>query len=151
VTIGLMAGFGAALFGLPYPVVLGVLAGVFELVPMFGSLLGAVPALIAALFQPFPTVLWVALYFLAINQVETYLLAPRITGGSLGLSPLAALLALLLGIELAGFIGALIAVPIAAVIMDLTRPRLADEIEIPAEASDAGRTLREGDAGSSNG
>jgi predicted PurR-regulated permease PerM len=126
VTIGIMAGVGATLFGLPYPVVLAVLAAVFELVPMFGSLLGAVPSLIAALFQPFPTVLWVALFFIGINQVETYLLAPRITGESLGLRPLWALAALLIGVELAGFLGALVAVPVAALLVDLAKPTTAE-------------------------
>jgi len=138
ISIGLVAGFGAAFLGLPYPVVLGVLAGVFELVPMFGSLLGAIPAVIVSLFQPFPTVLWVILFFFAINQAENYLLAPRITGGSLGLSPLGALVALLIGVELAGFLGALVAVPIAALLLDLTRPQPADivaEVERPPEAA----------------
>jgi predicted PurR-regulated permease PerM len=120
--LGVVAGVGAAAFGLPYPVVIGVLAGLFELVPMFGSLLGAIPAVIVALFQPFPTVLWVILFFFIVNQAENYLLAPRITGESLGLTPFTTLLALLLGIEIAGFLGALVAVPVAAVLLDLTRP-----------------------------
>jgi predicted PurR-regulated permease PerM len=136
VTIGLLAGLGAAFFKLPYPVLPGVLAGLFELIPMFGSLLGAVPSLIAALFLPFPTVLLVGLFFLIINQAENYLLAPRITGESLGLSPLATLVALLLGIELAGFLGAVIAVPLAAVAVDLFRPGGA--AQPPVE--DAGQT-----------
>jgi predicted PurR-regulated permease PerM len=102
-------------------VVIGVLAGVFELVPMFGSLLGTVPAIVVALFQPFPTVLWVLLLFFAVNQAENYLLAPRISGGSLGLTPFYTLVALLVGIELGGFLGALIAVPIAALLVDLSR------------------------------
>jgi len=120
--LGVVAGVGAAVLGLPYPVVIGVLAGVFELVPMFGSLLGAVPAIIVALFQPFPTVLWVVLFFFVVNQAENYLLAPRITGEALGLTPFYTLLALLLGIEVAGFLGALVAVPIAALLVDLTKP-----------------------------
>ena len=55
-------------------------------------------------------------------QIENYILAPRITGESIGLSPLTALVALLLGVELLGFLGAVIAVPIAAVIVELTTP-----------------------------
>jgi predicted PurR-regulated permease PerM len=93
---------------------------------MFGSLLGAVPAIIVALFQPFPTVLWVVAFFIVVNQAENYLLAPRITGETLGLSPLHTLLALLIGIEVAGFLGALVAVPVAALLVDLTRPAESD-------------------------
>ncbi|MBM2812098.1 MAG: hypothetical protein HW416_2857 [Chloroflexi bacterium] len=130
VVLGLLAGGGAVVLGLPYPVVIGVLAGVFELVPMFGSMLGAVPAIVVALFQPFPTVLWVVLVFFVINQAESYLLAPRITGESLGLSPFFTLAALLLGIELAGFLGALVAVPIAALLVDQIEQPRADPIKV---------------------
>jgi len=77
--IGVLAGLGTALLGLPYAVVLGVLAGLFELVPMFGPILSVVPAILVALFMPFPTVVWVLLFFLAIQQVENNVLAPRIS------------------------------------------------------------------------
>ena len=115
-SIGVLAGVGAALFGLRYPVVIGVLAGAFEVIPMFGPVLGALPALLLALAQPFPTVVWVALYFLAIQQVESNILGPRITGHAVGLHPLGALLALLGGFELAGVLGGLFAVPVVGVI-----------------------------------
>jgi len=65
--IGVATGVGMALLGLPYAVVLGVLAGLFELVPMFGPILSAIPAVVVALFQPFPTVAWVLLFFLAVS------------------------------------------------------------------------------------
>ncbi len=114
--IGVATGVGMALFGLPYAVVLGVLAGLFELVPMFGPILSAVPALMVALFLPFPTVVWVAVFFLAIQQVENNVLAPRISGHAVGLHPLAAMFALLAGFQLAGILGGLFAVPIAGVL-----------------------------------
>ena len=76
VIIGVLAGVGTALLGLPYAVVLGVLAGLFELVPMFGPILSVIPAVLVALFMPFPTVVWVVLFFLAIQQVENNVLAP---------------------------------------------------------------------------
>jgi predicted PurR-regulated permease PerM len=115
-SIGVLAGGGAALFGLRYPVVIGVLAGVFELIPMFGPVLGAIPALLLALEHPFPTVLWVALYFVAIQQLESNVLGPRITGHAVGLHPIGALLALLGGFELAGVLGGLFAVPVVGVL-----------------------------------
>src|SRR5262249_23379541 len=95
--IGVLAGIGTGLLGLPYFVVLGVLAGLFELVPMFGPVLSAVPAVIVALFQPWPTVVWVVLLFVVIQQFESNVLGPRITGHAVGLHPLAALFALLVG------------------------------------------------------
>jgi len=114
--IGVLAGVGTGLLGLPYFVVLGVLAGLFELVPMFGPVLSAVPAVIVALFMPWPTVLWVILLFLVIQQFESNFLGPRITGHAVGLHPLAALFALLVGFEVAGILGGLFAVPIAGVL-----------------------------------
>jgi predicted PurR-regulated permease PerM len=100
----------------PYAVVLGVLAGLFELVPMFGPILSAVPAILVALFLPFPTVLWVALFFFLVQQVESNVLGPRITGHAVGLHPLGAMFALLAGLQLAGLLGALFAVPVAGIL-----------------------------------
>jgi predicted PurR-regulated permease PerM len=115
-TIGVLAGVGCALLGLPYAVVLGVLAALFELVPMFGPILSAAPAVLIALFLPFPTVLWVLLFFFAVQQIESNILGPRITGHAVGLHPLGALFALLVGFQLAGIIGGLFAVPVAGIL-----------------------------------
>lgn len=116
ITIGLLAGVGCWALGLPYAVVLGVLAGLFELVPMFGPVLGAAPAVAVALFMPFPTVISVIIYFVVVQQVESNVLGPRITGHAVGLHPLGALFALLAGFQLAGLLGALVAVPVAGII-----------------------------------
>jgi predicted PurR-regulated permease PerM len=116
VIVGVAAGVGTGLLGLPYAVVLGVLAGLFELVPMFGPILSVIPALIVSLFMPFPTVVWVILFFLAVQQVENNVLVPRISGHAVGLHPLGALFALLAGFQLAGVLGGLFAVPLAGVV-----------------------------------
>jgi predicted PurR-regulated permease PerM len=114
--IGVLAGVGTAMLGLPYAVVLGVLAGLFELVPMFGPILSVIPAVLVALFMPFPTVVWVLLFFLVIQQIENNVLAPRISGHAVGLHPLGAMFALLAGFQLAGLLGGLFAVPLAGVL-----------------------------------
>jgi predicted PurR-regulated permease PerM len=116
VIIGVAAGGGTALLGLPYAVVIGVLAGLFELVPMFGPILSVIPAALVALFMPFPMVIWVLVFFLVIQQVENNVLAPRISGHAVGLHPLGAMFALLAGFQLAGLLGALFAVPLAGVL-----------------------------------
>src|SRR5262249_43621373 len=84
-TLAVMVGVVMQAIGMPYAIVLGVLAGVFELVPMFGPILSAIPALAVALFQPFPMVLWVLGIFVLIQQFESNVLAPRITGHAVGL------------------------------------------------------------------
>jgi predicted PurR-regulated permease PerM len=114
--IGLMGVAGALLFDLPYPLIIGVVAGVTELIPMIGPVLGAVLPVMLALLQPFPTVIWVILYVIVIQQLESNLLVPRISGEAVGLHPLAAMLALMAGLELAGLLGGLFAVPVAGVL-----------------------------------
>lgn len=118
-TIGTLAGVGTAILGLgQYSVLIGVLAGILELVPMLGPWLASMPAIVLSLFQPhpFPLALEVALYFLAIQQLESNVIGPRITGHAVGLHPLAALMALLVGIEVYGMVGALFAVPVAGIL-----------------------------------
>ncbi|GAC1455721.1 MAG: AI-2E family transporter [Candidatus Limnocylindrales bacterium] len=114
--VGIASTGALLLLGVPYAIVLGVLAGILELVPMLGPILGAVPAVLVALFQPFPLVLWVVLAFVIIQQLESNLLVPRISGHAVGLHPLAAMLALIAGLEIGGIVGALFAVPLAGVL-----------------------------------
>lgn len=109
VTIALLA------LGVPYALFLGVFAGVAELVPFLGPIIGAVPAVLVAGFQPFPLVLWVVLAFVVIQQIESNLLFPRISGEAIGIHPLAAMLALLVGLQVGGVVGGLFAVPLAGI------------------------------------
>jgi predicted PurR-regulated permease PerM len=132
--IGVLAGVGTALLGLPYAVVLGVLAGLFELVPMFGPVLSVIPAALVALFLPFPTIVWVLLFFLAIQQVENNVLAPRISGHAVGLHPLGAMFALLAGFQLAGLLGGLFAVPLAGVLWVLLSAGYRNVVSEPRSA-----------------
>jgi predicted PurR-regulated permease PerM len=113
--IGVAAGLGSWALGVRYPLVIGVLAFLFELVPMLGPVLSAVPAVIISLFQPWPLVAWVVLYFVVIQMIENHILAPNISGRAVGLHPVAALLALLVGADLFGIWGALFAVPITGI------------------------------------
>jgi predicted PurR-regulated permease PerM len=115
-SLGLLVTIALSLLGVPYAVLLGVFAGLVELVPMLGPFLGAVPAILVASTQPFPTVVWVLIAFVVIQQVESNILVPRLTGNAVGLHPLAAMLALLAGFEAGGVIGALFAVPIVGLI-----------------------------------
>jgi predicted PurR-regulated permease PerM len=113
--IGVSAGLGCFLLGVPYPAVIGLFAFFFELIPMVGPVLGSLPAILIAAFQPFPLVLWVALFFAVMQLAENNLLAPRISGHAVGLHPAVAVIALLVGAEIAGIWGALFAVPMVAV------------------------------------
>jgi predicted PurR-regulated permease PerM len=109
--IGVSAGVGSWLLGVKYPVVIGVLAFFFELVPMVGPILAALPAVLISAFQPFPLILEVIAFFIVMQFVENNILAPRISGGAVGLHPIAAILGLVVGFEVAGIVGALFALP----------------------------------------
>jgi predicted PurR-regulated permease PerM len=115
-TVGTAAGLGSALLGVQYPLVIGLLSFLFEFIPLLGPVLGMVAAVIIALFQSPGLAVWVVIYFIVLQQVESNVIVPRITGQAVGLHPLAALLALLAGVELGGLGGALLAVPVAGVL-----------------------------------
>jgi predicted PurR-regulated permease PerM len=94
---------------------IGILAFLFELIPMVGPILASMPAVMISLTQPLPLVFYVIAFFVVMQVVENNVLAPRITGGAVGLHPVAALLAIVVGADLGGIVGALFAVPIAGV------------------------------------
>jgi predicted PurR-regulated permease PerM len=121
--VGTVSGIAYFVIGVPYAVLLGVLAGIFELVPIVGPVVAGAVAAVVALTQPFPLVVWVVLAAIGIQQLENNLLVPRISGGAVGLHPLAALLAVLVGVEIAGVIGALFAVPLTGLAWSVYRAR----------------------------
>jgi predicted PurR-regulated permease PerM len=90
---------------------LGAIAGVTNLIPFLGPVLGAIPALVVALSQGWWTALWVLILFIVIQNLETYVLDPLLVGSSVGVHPLYQLLAVLGGTQVLGIIGALIVPP----------------------------------------
>ena len=90
---------------------LGVIAGVTNLIPFFGPVLGAIPALIVAIAQSGLTFFWVLLLFVIVQNVETYVLDPLLVGPTIKVPPLYQLLAVLGGAQVLGIIGALIVPP----------------------------------------
>lgn len=114
--IGFMSWVGLTLIGVPYAVVLALVAGIMEAVPNVGPIIAAVPAVIvAALYSPWKALL-VALLYLLIQQLENYIIVPRVMSKAVELHPLAVLLALMIGGELMGILGAVLSVPVAAAI-----------------------------------
>lgn len=114
--VGLMVTLVATLFGLRFPVLLGLVATLTDLIPYLGPILGAVPVLAMAALQSPATVLKVALALLLIQWVENSLLAPRILGKTVGLHPLVVIIALLVAGDHFGLAGLLLAVPVAGLV-----------------------------------
>ena len=113
-------GFSAAVFlylvGVPYFYVLALIAAFGEMIPIVGPFLSAIPAILAALAVSPRTALYVAIFWLLQQQVENHLLVPKIMQRQVGVSPVIVIVALLLGGSLLGIIGAVLAVPTAAIV-----------------------------------
>ncbi len=116
VLIGMTTTVGLWLLGVPYFSVLAVIAALGELVPIVGPFVAAIPALLVASTVSLRTVLFVALYFAVQQFFEGNVLVPRIMHRQVGVSPVTVLVALLVGAALIGPVGALLAVPTAAII-----------------------------------
>lgn len=109
------------LIGLPNAVALAVLAGLFELIPLVGPVLGAGAALLVALVYDPSKAIWVVAAAVVIQALENYILVPRVVGQSAGVNPLVTLLALAAFGALFGIPGALLAIPLAAMVQILFR------------------------------
>jgi predicted PurR-regulated permease PerM len=128
--ISLAAGLASfavfAALGVPFAVPLAFVVAVSDLIPMIGATLGAVICVAAALLttEPWPTTILVAIFFVAYQQLENYLIAPRILRHTVSMSAAAVLLAALIGGTLLGLVGALMAIPIAAALKVVLAERL---------------------------
>jgi predicted PurR-regulated permease PerM len=126
VAMGAGAGVGLYLLGAvgifpdgqTYALGFGAFFGLMELIPYVGPFLGAAPPVLVALFQDPLTAVWVSLFFVALQQIEGHIVAPTVFGHALRINPLLVIFALLFGGELYGIIGALLALPTAAVLRE---------------------------------
>ncbi len=138
VLLGLLVGalvyIGLTLLGIRYALTLGVLAAIFELVPIIGPILAAVPAVLLALLSSPLLALGVALMYVVIQQVESHLVVPLVMRRTVGLNPLVVIISLLVGAKTAGILGIFLAVPVAAVLVEL----IADRDRRRREALEAG-------------
>lgn len=125
--VAAMESAGLMLVQVKYPLVLGMIGGLANIIPYFGPYIGLIPALAVALIQSPLKVLWVVLVFLVVQQIDNSFISPKIIEGKLGLHPVATILAVLVGGEFFGILGMLIAVPVMAIIRVLVR-KLVDSI-----------------------
>jgi predicted PurR-regulated permease PerM len=114
--IGILALVAYLIIGLPNVLVLALLAGVLEAVPMVGPLLGAIPAAVIALSISPSKLVWVIVATIVIQQVENSLLVPRVMRRTVGVNPFVSLLAIFAFSSFFGIPGALMAIPLAAII-----------------------------------
>lgn len=121
VAVGGTTFVGLMVLGVPYALPLAVIAGILELLPTIGPIISAVPAVIVAATQSPALAGLVALLYLLVQQLENYVLVPRVHQAAVGLNPLAVLVSVLLGSAFAGIAGAILAVPVAALVALVVR------------------------------
>jgi predicted PurR-regulated permease PerM len=121
VALWLLGALGIFPAGQTYAVFFGVFYGFMELIPYVGPVLGSAPPILVALFQGEPlTAVWLVLLFLVLQQLEGHIVAPQIFSYSLRINPLVVIFVLLLGGHLHGIVGALVALPLAAILRETT-------------------------------
>jgi predicted PurR-regulated permease PerM len=115
--VGIMVSVGLGVLGLPFWLLVGMVAGLFNIIPLVGPWVGAVPGVIIALTtRDVGTALWVAGIMAGAQQIDNHFISPLVMQRAVKLHPAAVLLALLAGGSLGGFFGLLLAVPTAAVV-----------------------------------
>ena len=102
--------------GLPFSALLALWVGIADLIPLVGATLGAIPAVIVAFLFSLPAGIVVLVYFIVYQQIENHILQPIIYGRTIRLNPFLVFLSILIGVELAGFLGAMLALPFAGAI-----------------------------------
>ena len=122
--LGVVYAVGLQMIGLEVGLIIGMIAGLSSIIPYLGFAVGIIAAVIATLFQfglDWTHLALVGVVFMVGQMVEGYILQPFLLGDKIGLSPVAVVFAVLAGAQLAGFLGMLIALPVAAIIVVLLR------------------------------
>ncbi len=116
---GVMVYVALLILGVPYALLLALLAGILELIPVFGSILAAIPAVVIAFIDAGMTsALLTIVAYTIVNQIQGNIIYPIVVQKVLGVPPLIIILAIIAGAQLAGFLGVLIAVPVAAAVQE---------------------------------
>lgn len=119
VLVGVLVYLSLSIFGVQYALVLAIFAAALELIPVFGSFIAAVPAVAIGFVDGGTTLgLTVIAIYLIVNQFQSNLIYPLVVKKIVGVPPLLVILALIAGAQLAGFIGIIIAVPVAAALQE---------------------------------
>lgn len=119
VTVGVMVFLTLLVLGVEHALLLAILAAVFELIPVFGPILSAIPGVLTGLADKGPLfALLIAGIYLVIQQFENHIFYPLVVKKIIGISPIVVIIALVVGAQLAGFLGIILAIPLSTVLME---------------------------------
>lgn len=112
---------GMLALGIPYPLVIGLLAGVVEMVPVVGPIVGAIPPILLGLAESSGLAAKVLIFYIIVQQTDSHLVMPKLMGSVTNVHPVAIILGVLVGGQLYGIVGMMVAVPVLAVLQILLR------------------------------
>lgn len=119
VALGVITGVGLWILGVRYPAVIGVLAAIFEIVPIIGPVLVGLIALLIALSDSLLLGFYTLIFFTFVQQLESHILTPIIIGRTMRIHPVLVIVSLIGGAHVAGFVGVVLAVPIAVMVQEI--------------------------------
>jgi sporulation integral membrane protein YtvI len=118
--VGVATTIGMMLVGAPYAILLGIISGFTEIIPVVGPILGAIPGILIALFSgDWILLIKVLAVYIVVQQLENNFLVPKIQGDSVKLHPAIIMIALVIGSQVGGLVGLIAAVPVAAILRDI--------------------------------
>jgi len=130
IIVGVLCTVVLLILKVDFAVLLGAIAGIFNLIPLLGPLIGAIPAALAALFISPLKALLVILLFIAVQQIDNYVISPAVMKYQVGVHPGLIIFSLMAGGALFGFWGLLIAVPTVAIVQETLRYYLLEKNRI---------------------
>lgn len=119
--VGILETIGLMIVGVRYPLILGMIGGLANVIPYFGPFIGAVPAVAVSLIESPWKALWTAGVFAVVQQIDNSFISPKVIEGRLGLHPVATILAVLVGGEFFGILGMLLSIPVMAILKVLVK------------------------------
>ncbi len=119
ILVGIFSTVGLIWFNVKFSLLIGILAGILNMIPYFGPIIGALPAVIVASFTSLNLMFKVTILFFIIQQIEGNIISPKIMGEKVGLHPILIIFSLLAGGELLGIVGMIIAIPAATIIKEV--------------------------------
>ena len=131
-TIGVTSAIGLWALGIPFFYVLALISALGEMIPIIGPFLAAIPAIIVASTVSVQKVIFVIVFFIVQQQLENHILVPKIMSRQVGVSPVTVIVSLLIGGSLLGIVGALLAIPTAAILQVVAAELLSDD-DLPSE------------------
>lgn len=121
VLMAMVTFLGMVALDIPYPLVIGLLAGVMELVPVLGPIIGAIPPALLGLLQSSHVMAQVIVFYIIVQQLDSHLIMPKVMGHVINVHPVAIIAGVLIGGHLFGILGMMIAVPVLAVLQVVIR------------------------------